>query len=581
MPSLSTIMLRGKRYRRLCLLALFFLSAFILSSFRLTQLSNGRSNVVLQSLFEKQREENASGSKISEDKCNEYFRSLASLDSGWDIRSFGHKHTSYFSRRHVQESVRHMRVFGQCFIQNSSPNGDPNLKEVENKLFPLFTLVFPTFTRWDGLIVEGFPWADEATSIERPAVSHELFWRQITDKMNGRGIVMSVGEGGGVSEAKRLLRVLRALQNNLPIQIVHKGDLSDISVQGLVKAGRDPTRIEVADTSYELGHPQEIWFVDAEKSVKPEFAHLFTRYSNKWIASLFNSFEEMIFLDTDAVLFEKPSSFFTIDGYQETGAFFFRDRLIDEYINRGDLNYYKKLLPSKIEAHVFNLETGEDMMRQNDVFQFRFKHVVEAGVFILKRRTHMPGLLISTALNLWKETNEVFHGDKELFWLGQSIAGTSRYQFNKNPAGALGSLTRNKEKNITYTCSAQPGHFDENHKLLWLNGGARYCKWQSWDYDLSKHKSLRKSYKSAKNLRKLYASPIEANGAIIPARSNLSLLQKLLGTKSGFQKCEEMGCAGYLWCAYSRADHSAGLTLEFSQEENNYFKFIVNVWNSE
>ncbi|SCU77210.1 LAFA_0G24630g1_1 [Lachancea sp. 'fantastica'] len=578
MPSVPTVMLHGRRYRRLCLLVLFLLSLLTLSSFLQAWRSSELSKIVINSLLESQREESLTGLRFAEKKCSEYFRTLSSLDNEWETRSFGDAHTPLFSRRHVLESVRHMRVFGQCFIQNSSPYGDLNIRKIEDRLFPTFTGILPTFRRWDGLTIEGFPAADGVLNSGPPISSDFSFWKQVKGKMKGRGLVISVSDSC-VSDAKRLLRVLRALHNELPIQLVHKGDLSDNSMQELIKVGRDTISIEMNDTNYELGYPQELWFVDAEKSVGPEFSPLFKRYSNKWIATLFNSFEEMIFLDVDAVLFVKPSSFFNKDGYRETDAFFFRDRLIDEHITRRELSYLKRLLPSKIEASIFDFDTGEAMMKHSDVFQSRYKHVAETGIFVLKRPNHIPGLLISTALNLWKETNEIFHGEKELFWLGQSIAGTDQYRFSKNPAGASGILTRNDKKKITYTCSAQPAHFDDNNKLLWLNGGARYCKWKSWASDFAKQKSLREAYSCAEDLIELYATPIKVNGAVIPARSDLSLLQKALGQKSGFQKCEALGCSGYQWCAYNRDDRATGKTLEFTQAEVSHFQFIVNVWN--
>ncbi|SCU80599.1 LAFA_0C00188g1_1 [Lachancea sp. 'fantastica'] len=573
-------MVFGKRYLRLLSLMLLFLSLFGLSLFRQIWTSGEQSKAVLKSLLEAQLAESATGSSAFEDSCFEYFRLLASIDSEWDVRRFGDSHTSFFSRRQVVDSVRHMRVFGHCFIENSSPHRDLNIKEIEAKVFPIFTSTIPSFKRWDGVVVEGLPLKDGASNSNKPRSSHESLWRHIVNNMNGRGIVMSVGESG-VSEAKRLLRVLQTLENDLPIQVVHKGDLTDDSMQELVKVARSPIRVQMHDKSDNMEHLQEIWFVDAKKSIKSEFLHLFERFSNKWIASLFNSFEEMILLDTDTVPFVRPSSLFRTREYKRTGAFFFRDRLIEEYVKRGDLKFFKSLLPSKTETLFFNFEAAEDAIKKNDFFRFGYKHIMESGVVVLRRRDHMPGLLISTALNLWKETNETFYGDKELFWLGQSIAGKSQYDFNKHPAGAVGILAQYGNNKITYTCSTQPGHFDESNKLLWLNGGAKFCKKPFWDFDFSRHKSLRKTYKTAENLRGHYESPIDANGAVIPARSDLSLLHKMLGVKSGFRKCEKMGCVGYVWCAYNRSDRATGVTLEFTQEEIRHFKFIVSVWNSE
>lgn len=61
--------------------------------------------------------------------------------------------------------------------------------------------------------------------------------------MKGRGIVISIGEGG-VNETKRLIKVLRYLNNTLPTQLVHKGDLSKNSMKELIDVARESMKTD-------------------------------------------------------------------------------------------------------------------------------------------------------------------------------------------------------------------------------------------------------------------------------------------------------------------------------------------------
>lgn len=145
--------------------------------------------------------------------------------------------------------------------------------------------------------------------------------------------MISLGENG-VGDVKRLLKVLRAIGNKLPIQLVHKGDVPKAAMQDIIKVGRGDFNLEIENQFHSIGNPQDIWFVNAEKTLNSSSSHLFQRFSNKWIASLFNSFEEMILMDCDSVPFVEPELFLEATEYKDTGALFFKDRMIDEYIKK-------------------------------------------------------------------------------------------------------------------------------------------------------------------------------------------------------------------------------------------------------
>ena len=58
------------------------------------------------------------------------------------------------------------------------------------------------------------------------------------------------------------------------------------------------------------GLPQQnITLVNVTPAIKPQYLHKFNEFGNKILAILFNTFEEMIFIDADAILIETQKSF--------------------------------------------------------------------------------------------------------------------------------------------------------------------------------------------------------------------------------------------------------------------------------
>ena len=105
----------------------------------------------------------------------------------------------------------------------------------------------------------------------------------------------------------RLIHLLRYLKNT-PIQIIYtSNDLSAASKSQLHQAS-------VSDFD---GLPQQnITLVNVTPAIKPQYLHKFNEFGNKILAILFNTFEEMIFIDADAILIENPEKFFQLTKYK-------------------------------------------------------------------------------------------------------------------------------------------------------------------------------------------------------------------------------------------------------------------------
>lgn len=75
-------------------------------------------------------------------------------------------------------------------------------------------------------------------------------------------------------------------------------------------------------------------------AIKQQYLHKFNEFGNKILAILFNTFEEMIFIDADAILIQNPEKFFQLNKYQNSGALFFRDRNTPEYRPDHDIQTF-------------------------------------------------------------------------------------------------------------------------------------------------------------------------------------------------------------------------------------------------
>lgn len=165
---------------------------------------------------------------------------------------------------------------------------------------------------------------------------------QFKDASNGKGIVLSITEKH-IDDTINLIRLLRALNNKLPIQIIYFNDISQSSKTKIIKAARE--EINNFPKSYEKVYhgkqpsvppsppppPQEVWFVNIYESINPQHRNLFAKFDFKLLASLFNSFNEFMLIDADTILMKSPEFFFNHQSYQQTGAFF--SKIGHHYLN--------------------------------------------------------------------------------------------------------------------------------------------------------------------------------------------------------------------------------------------------------
>lgn len=568
-----------------------------------------------------------------------------------------YKKTSKVDKR-VTDYISILRIFSKCFIDNKAVSTLSNIKDfwyssgsntiqdfcsdTEARVLPWLSNILPVYSRWDGTISMGVPNLSEAvmddinsefnvdsdyedisdnieddldltihddTDINFVKRKESLrkrdncFLKKFKNAINGRGYVISASDGQ-VGDLKKLALILRLLNNQIPIQIVHKGDLSPNKQEELINAFRSDINVHNLKDYFEeyeiprsraklIKFPkQELWFVDIRHSVKSEFMGHFRGFSNKLLAYLFNSFEEMMMIDTDAVPFvDLSEAVFNFAQYKETDAFFFRDRELKLANEVDEVNYYKRLFPSKLDTHLFEIPQVTNFTLNNRFIGHNRYHFIETGVVGINRKKHFTGMLITFQLNFYGGINAgKIHGEKELFWLGLSIAGDENYSLSARTAASVGELTPNENKRYRDSdseeiCSNHPAHFngetgEKTPSLMWINSGMTFCKLDRGEND-SKNKLYKGRY-TADELKKLYKSETKLRYAIIPPPEEIEAKNDLGNPVTGWVHETEY-CGGYTRCAYNLIGDGSlpeynGALVQFSPSEYHWFDLVGNMW---
>lgn len=472
------------------------------------------------------------------------------------------------------------RIYGNCFLKpNHITNEHCGL--LQENLFPFLTFQSPILTKFDGKTWE--------------YSQGDCFLQQIYNQAQGQGIVVSA-KNSHYQQLVSLLLTLRILNNTLPIQIVHRGDLSRSRQLQLTRLSRlDLLQMINENTEYvepliglenynqtmlkNSQYPRlDIQFLNIKPTISKDFTRQFKQYSNKLLATLFTTFKEAIIMDADVILFKPPQELLSIPEYKSTGAFFFKDR---ELINRSsdeDKIFWKKLMPLGKES-IFNIQQPSDQTFNNRYFH-GFTHLVEAGIVLMDRSTHFPGILHSLQLSLWRTATKRVWGDKELFWLSQAISGTDSYSFNKDAAGAVGELITSD--GVQKICSNQPVHL-YNDSLLWINSGFKYCKNGGASRDLKYFEGM-----DMPTLVEKYKGPLNVSAVVVPPHVDelyLSWTKEMeeLESEERIQGWYNTAmCAGYTYCAASpvvvNGEKKYGKVVEFSQIEQLNYNALGKAW---
>lgn len=490
----------------------------------------------------------------------------------------------------VVESLQDLKRFEECALNNGALSVN-RLRMIQKKLFPYLNLdvlysnekaFWPVYSRRDGKPVKGlmprFSNEDyKFQGLSKIKYDQRLsFWSNWLHRMTSpgsRGIVISAGSDQ-LEDCIRLVRVLRFIGNRLPIEIVHKGDLSqDQQEQVFVASTADSTQQYPS---------QELLFSDVSSMLNPDYAEQFMNFSNKWLALIFSTFQNPILVDADTIPFTSLEIYYEFQQYKSTGALFFKDRkIVTDVLSKDEQTTLRRLFGSLLGLQLMENESEEvvsekisklvnDQIATKALHNMIFKgekHHMESGLVVMDKKRHMSNLLSSVAMQ-FSSISSYFHGDKEWFWIAQALQ-KQNFTFHPKEAsniGKLGKVVSDDNREFYQLCSVQLSHTDVDGTLLWVNGGLRTCKKDSWATDFKNNKRIASMFDSEDAVREYYQSPVQLEGVIIPDSD----------AKPWIMTGE---CSMFSYCTLYK-EGVFGEIIKFTESQKNRYREIVQVWNA-
>ncbi|KAF6010210.1 hypothetical protein HII12_002916 [Brettanomyces bruxellensis] len=512
----------------------------------------------------------------------------------------------------VKTMMSQLRLFSSIFLKGQLNEDDEQMKDAcftaEQSLFPWLSGKFPIFTKLNPerkyKEYQVYPLGHDPEYIKKKMNSKDEEIRMMEnedeeiddlddeeEKKNQRkGIVLTASDEY-VPELLGLLAVLRAEEpDSIPIQIFYtQGTLSDESKRKIIKrATEDENGIAsrpIAPWSLNK-QPRKlnITFVDVTGAIKSEYLQLFNGWGNKLLAYLYNSFEETIMMDTDTVPLGPLSNFFGSQEYRQSSTVFFRDREMLYKLAPQVVSMFKECQVGTLEQGYLNIRPNQGDPLRSRLFDNSLKDMMESGLVVINRKDHFDAVIASFIMQMTEPIKNVFHGDKEFFWVAEELMG-NRYRFNKNPAGSAGVLSKLSVEHPWHrVCSTHPAHFSDDTKtLLWLNSGFLYCKHsESSKDDVG---AVGNEGLDLDSIKKLYDSPSEIQVGLIPPPP-IQGIEPDKGYPSKFWE-QSHRCNGYVRCANDAVggpkyanDQSIpkGKFIKFSSKDIEKFDYLSKLW---
>ncbi|TID14163.1 hypothetical protein CANINC_004809 [Pichia inconspicua] len=491
------------------------------------------------------------------------------------------------SSQEIKNTLSHMKIFSSIFLKPGSDNLFRNEETLEDathycssiskKLFNFLSGDYPIISQYDNQNkVTRVPYALDDN------LQDDCFLKSLQMNSMGKGIVVTAADHL-VPELSGLLALLRVTGNTYPIQIFHKQDLSLESIKILTEIALDPIlRLPQEVKEFKVPHNLDtlnLHFVDVSEVLKPRFRKYYSGFSMKLLAYLFNTFEEVIMLDTDTIILENINRFFDLQEYIDRNAFFFRDRDVNSFLYEGIIDYFKSYLNYDQEVHFLNFPRVSEETLNNRFFGAYARHFVEAGLFVINKREKFDGVVTSFMLQMFKLFSGSLHGEKEFIWLGQEYMGND-YSLNENPAVAVGELTPNRDNESNELCTTHPAHLYKDMELLWFNSGFLNCKkFESYYKDINYE---RNKGKTLLELKKEYLSPLHITHALMPPPAEYAAKGADGEPVRGWTMTQQ--CSNYLWCAYDVIGGvnnnliPKGMVISFRPEDTNKWDFLGQLW---
>lgn len=484
----------------------------------------------------------------------------------------------------MQLGAERIRLYHYCFIEGQLDAIDvfkgndyfTNAFNYQNRMFPFLKNLFPSYTRYMYPEIKNLKTGE---IVDQPKTSLSVteynanFLTNWIKEAKGKGIVLTVSQND-VKLIRQQLFIWKELGNKYPIQIVHKGGELTEELQDMIKSFAEETE-------------QDVSIVNLEPILDSGYAAKYIlNFHNKWFATMFNTFEEVLLIDADAVPYYSAEEFFNLPGFTTTGFQMWRDReIVGEYSPKFCAEMMPMFEPT-VEEHgiigsqlVFKLSDpnlkNPVTSEARAISEFYLKsilHHVDSGLVVINKKAKFHSLLMSELLHQHTKFSRCTYGDKELFWLGAFTAGED-YAIDAQSAAIIGPLGKVESTGKSYICATQMGHSDERDRLMWNNGGLRTCKFDNAaELDWTKAEDyFENRYGTQDNLHNIYNSRLQIDGYIIPDTEKNEWIQ--IGE-----------CKGYMYCAFiaesnTDSELDTGKIIRFSDTERERINKISEMWN--
>ncbi|AGO10245.1 AaceriAEL345Wp [[Ashbya] aceris (nom. inval.)] len=520
------------------------------------------------------------------ERCKRYFDLTYRKNPAWSNQITFLQRDIVPDALYTARLMERWRIFTDCFIEGNEPLSTTLDEAID--IFDFQQRMYPFLAKarcWE----EIWPNITDLNTGEhyRPGILNDgrrlniddniSFWKNWQIFSKGKGIIITAG-AEHVEMLPRLLTVLDHLGNSLPVELINMGDLPTETIKKVAEYVQTKSN-------------QSVRLVDCGKTMEENYRSSITSFRHKWLAYIFNTFEEAVFIDLDAVPFVNIEKFFEIEGYKSTGIAMFRDRSYDGQKPDECIKAMRMMMPSSEEQTLwqhqakYTKKVNEDVMRNNPIdagaatfynkyMEGKSYHMAESGLIVMHKKKKLSSLINSFMLHMNFANHWCSHGDKEYLWLGQLISGET-YYVDPLPAAALGvpQLLNNGGHLDEYKiCSAQIAHMDKDGSILWVNGGLKNCKFDAVEKDFGEYPDyFSTTYTSRENLQKFYDLGLDIQMAFIP--------DFVGGT---WTKARE--CRAFTWCSTIKADSmaSAGLQSYIIQKGDSRlgaYNKIAEIWS--
>ncbi|KAG1704560.1 hypothetical protein DVH05_005491 [Phytophthora capsici] len=265
-----------------------------------------------------------------------------------------------------------------------------------------------------------------------------------------------------------LIRELRCLGNKDPIEVHHCHDLTRPSIDLLF--GLDD-QIQVIDLCERYV---------SKKVFSDAMAKSFQSYWIKPLAVHFTSFEELIFLDADAILLKNPAVLRENEGYKKHGTLFFYDRVINtnQYLNKrtdkGPIYLHQWIKSFDYKRFGLTYTDPSSALKKSFVYRGKTAHEQDSSMVLINKRNAVKAMNV-----LWflitehRFIYEFSWGDKEAFWLSYEFSHTP-YFFSPWGASVVAATPNKDMERHPETLCGSLAHFDPTNstvpELLYVNG---------------------------------------------------------------------------------------------------------------